>query len=102
MTSEVNTLIESIAKAAQTADFQELRRLWQSLYDMLRAGHPIEDAEAFRLVAALDEAGTFDHLAGDAGADIRKAIDDIVKAAGVGQRGRRPERCRRSQSAPGQ
>ncbi len=84
MTSEVSTLVDAIAKAAQLADFQEMRRHWQSLYDMLRAGHPIEDGEAFRLVAALDEAGVFDHLAGEAGVDIRKAIDDIVKAAGGG------------------
>jgi hypothetical protein len=84
MTTDVHTLVENIAKAAQLADFQTLRQHWQSLYDTLRAGHPIDDTEAFRLVACLDEAGIFDHLAGDAGADVRSTIDDIVKAAKAG------------------
>jgi hypothetical protein len=81
MTSEVKTLVESVASAAQAADFALLRQHWQSLYDLLRAGHPIEDVEAYRLVAALDEAGIFDHLAGEGSADIRKTIDEICKAA---------------------
>lgn len=84
MASEVGSLVESIGNAAQSADFQELRRQWQTLYDLLRAGHPIDDGEAFRLVAALDEAGTFDHLAGDSAGDTRKIIDEIVKAAEAG------------------
>jgi len=81
MTSEVTTLVENIAKAAQHADYPVLRQHWQSLYDLLRTGHPIEDTDAFRLVGALDEAGVFDHLAGESNADIRKVIDEISKAA---------------------
>lgn len=84
MTSELSTLVADIEKAAQLGDYQDLRRHWQSLYDIMRGGHPMEDGDAFRLVAALDEAGTFDHLAGEAGGDIHKAIDDIVKAAATG------------------
>lgn len=84
MSSDVSALIENIQRAAQLGDFMQLRENWQALYNALRAGSAIDDIDAFRLVAALDEAGTFDHLAGNDSAGLRKTIDELIKSANAG------------------
>ena len=81
MSTNTSAHIDNIARAAQLGEFMQLREHWQALYNALRDGGKIDDIDAYRLVAALDEAGTFDHLAGDQSADVRKIIADIIKAA---------------------